>query len=79
MFAARAAWLRALSAATVQAAVPRTARPMEPPTCWPVLSRLEATPESPSLTRDSAVNDSGTDSSPSPQPTTRVGPRTVPA
>jgi len=29
-----------------QATVPNTASPVEPPTCWPVLSRLEATPES---------------------------------
>ena len=44
--AATAAWAWMLWATTVQATVPSSARPREPPTCWPVLSRLEATPES---------------------------------
>ena len=51
----------------------RCARPMEPPSCWPVLSRLEATPESASGTRFSATRDSVTNSRAAPAPMTMVG------
>ena len=41
-----ATWWRVLLATVVQATVPRAAKPIAPPTCWPVLSRLEARPRS---------------------------------
>lgn len=44
--AACATWVLMLSATVVQATVPSSASPIAPPTCWAVLSRLEATPES---------------------------------
>src|SRR5262249_18442852 len=74
--AAAAAWAWMLWAATVQATVPSSARPTEPPSCWPVLSRLEATPESASGTRFSATRDSVTNSRAVPAPMTMVGPST---
>jgi hypothetical protein len=44
--AAAAAWDRRLLATALQATVPRTASPIEPPTCCPTLIRLDATPAS---------------------------------
>src|SRR5690348_8995424 len=75
--AARAAWAWVLWAAAVQATVPSSARPMAPPSCWPVLSRLEATPESASGTRLSATRDNVTNSRAAPAPMTMVGPSTA--
>src|SRR5690348_4230538 len=49
-FAAAATWVLTLFATAVQATVPSSASPIAPPTCWAVLSRLEATPESCSAT-----------------------------
>ena len=69
------AWLRALFATAVQARpVPSVASPIAPPTTWPVLSRLEASPESWSRTRLSATSDSGTNSRLSPTPIASIGP-----
>jgi hypothetical protein len=39
--AAAAVWDRKLVATALHATVPRTASPIEPPTCWPTLTRLE--------------------------------------
>src|SRR5690242_6422215 len=50
-FAAAATWVLTLSATVVQATVPSSASPIAPPTCWAVLRRLEATPESCSASR----------------------------
>ena len=69
-----ATWLRTLFATAVQVTVPSAASPIAPPTCWPVLSRLEATPESSSRTRVSATSESGTNSMPSPAEVTSIGP-----
>jgi hypothetical protein len=41
--AAEAVWDRKLLATALRATVPRMASPIEPPTCWPTSSRLEAT------------------------------------
>ena len=76
--AAWATWWRVLLATVVQATVPRAARPIAPPTCWPVLSRLEARPESSSRTRDRATSESGTNSKPRPVAVTRTGPSSPP-
>ena len=62
--AAWATWCLTLLDTAVQVTVPRAASPIAPPTCWPVLSRLEATPESSPRTRVSATSDSGTNSMP---------------
>jgi PPP family 3-phenylpropionic acid transporter len=64
-------------ATAVHTTVPSSASPMEPPSCWPVLSRLEATPESASGTRFSATRDSVTNSRATPAPMTMVGPSTA--
>src|SRR6185437_7046334 len=50
-FAAAATWVLTLFATAVQAMVPSSASPIAPPTCWAVLRRLEATPESCSASR----------------------------
>src|SRR5690242_15557401 len=63
-FAACATWVLMLSATAVQATVPSSASPIAPPTCWAVLSRLEATPESCSSTLCRATRASGTNTRP---------------
>ena len=68
-----------LLATTVQATVPSTASPIEPPTCWPVLRKLAATPDSWSATLDMATRVTGTNSRPSPAAMTSIGPSTAPA
>src|ERR1700760_1473594 len=73
-FSAWANWVLTLSATVVQATVPSSASPIAPPTCWAVLSRLEATPESCSATLCRATRDSGTNTRPSPTELTRLGP-----
>ena len=77
--ASAATWLRALFDTTVQATVPSTASPIAPPTCWPVLSRLEASPASRSWTLDRATRVSGMNSMPSPAAVTIIGPSRPPA
>src|SRR5260370_26916535 len=72
--AAWATWCLTLFDTTVQVTVPRAASPIAPPTCWPVLSRLDATPESSPRTLLSATSDSGTNSMPSPAEVTSIGP-----
>src|SRR5258707_3257647 len=62
-----------------QATVPRIARPIDPPTCCPVLSSDDATPESLFGTFASATRDSGTNVSPIPRPTSIIGPSSPPA
>src|SRR5580698_8371031 len=63
-----------LFATVVQATVPSRASLIEPPTCWPVLSRLAAAPAVEAWTLDRATTDSGMNSMPSPAPATSVGP-----
>src|ERR1700759_4873291 len=63
-----------LFATGVPAPGPSRASPIAPPTCWAVLSRLEATPESCSATLCRATRDSGTNTRPSPSELTRLGP-----
>ena len=53
-------------ATALQATVPRIARPIDPPTCCPVLSSDDATPASLFGTFASATSDSGTKISPMP-------------
>src|ERR1700760_5039947 len=72
--AAAASWVLTLFATAVQATVPSSASPIAPPTCWAVLSRLEATPESCSATLYRATRASGTNTRPSPNELTSVGP-----
>jgi hypothetical protein len=48
--AAAAAWDRGLLATALHATVPTTASPIDPPTCRPTLTRLDATPASLSRT-----------------------------
>src|SRR6266699_564924 len=74
---AAVAFLR-LSAAVVQAIVPSAASPIAPPTCWPVLSRLAATPACCSATLCRATRASGTNSRPSPEEVTSIGPSSWP-
>src|SRR5258708_20023928 len=62
-----------------QATVPRIARPIDPPTCWPVLSSDDATPVSLFGTFASATRDSGTNVSPIPRPVSISGPSSPPA
>src|SRR6201982_2107913 len=76
-FAAAATWVLTLFATAVQATVPSSASPIAPPTCWAVLSRLEATPESCSATLYRATRASGTNTRPSPSELTSVGPRSL--
>src|SRR6201999_1407246 len=71
--------LSRLVANALHATVPRMASPIEPPTCWPVLSRLEATPVSSSRTLLSASSDSGTNIRPNPNAATIIGPSRPPA
>src|SRR6266700_3662387 len=54
--------LLAVFATTVQATVPRIASPIEAPTTWPVLIRLEARPASASCTVDREVKVRGVNS-----------------
>src|SRR5262249_50782884 len=75
----RDAWAWMLLATAVQATVPSTASPIEPPTCWPVLRMLAATPDSLSATRDIATRVAGTNSRPRPAAITSSGPSTAPA
>src|SRR5258708_6345933 len=72
--AAWATWCLMLFDTALQVTVPSAARPIAPPTCWPVFSRLEATPESSPRTRVSATSDSGTNSMPRPAEVTSMGP-----
>src|SRR5690242_19014072 len=72
--AACATWVLTLFATVVQATVPSSASPIAPPTCWAVLSRLEATPESCSATLCRATRASGTNTRPTPGELTRLGP-----
>ena len=51
----------------VAAAVARTARPMEPPTCWPTFSVADAIPASVSRTPVTAVMVMGTKMNPTPR------------
>ena len=76
--AACAAFL-AVFTTTVQATVPRIASPIEPPTTWPVLIRLEARPASALSTLDREVKVSGVNSRPRPAPVSSVGPSRPPA
>ena len=50
----------------------RTARPSDPPTCWVVLRRPEARPESSAATPLVAAIVMGTNDMPSPMPTTII-------
>src|SRR6202012_6203392 len=61
-----------------QATVPRIARPIDPPTCWPTLSSDDATPVSLFGTFASATRDSGTNVSPIPRPVSIIGPSSPP-
>src|SRR6478672_4140282 len=70
--AAACEWM--LFATALHATVPRMARPIDPPTCWPVFSSDDATPASLSPTLLSATSDSGTKISPSPAAVTSIGP-----
>src|SRR5258708_2798420 len=70
---------RRLLANVLHATVPSTASPIEPPTCWPVLSRLDATPAVCSSTLTSAVRFIGTNTKPRPNAVTIIGPRIPPA
>jgi len=74
-----AAELRAVLATTVQATVPSRASPIDPPTCWPTLGRLDARPASWSGTFDRAIRVTGMNSMPSPAAVTSVGPSSPPA
>src|SRR5271166_3630163 len=76
--AAAAACACRLFATALHATVPSTARPSAPPTCWPVLSRLEATPASVLATLVSAISESGTKISPMPAAVTIIGPSRPP-
>ena len=75
--AACAAFL-AVFTTTVEATVPRIASPIEAPTTWPVLIRLEARPASASCTLDREVKVSGVNSRPRPAPVSSVGPSRPP-
>src|SRR3984957_3367044 len=68
-----------LDAPADQATVPRIARPIDPPTCCPVLSSDDATPVSLFGTFASATSDSGTNVSPMPRPVSIIGPSMPPA
>ena len=57
----------------------RTARPSDPPTCWVVLSRPEARPESSRATPLVAAIVIGTKDMPSPTPMTTIAGSTRPA
>jgi hypothetical protein len=57
----------------------RTASPSDPPTCWVVLSRPEARPESPAATPLVAAIVIGTNDMPSPTPITTIAGSTRPA
>src|SRR6201997_4244654 len=61
------------------ATVPSIARPIDPPTCCPVLSSDDATPVSLFGTFASATSDSGTNVSPIPRPVSIIGPSRPPA
>src|ERR1700722_4500141 len=65
---------RAVLDTTVQATVPGRPRPIEPPTCWPTLGRLAASPASRSGTLDKAIRVTGMNSVPSPAAVTIRGP-----
>ena len=73
-FAAAAACEWRLVDTALHATVPRMARPIDPPTCWPVFSSEDATPASLSATLVSATSDSGTKVSPMPSAVTIIGP-----
>src|SRR5580698_9694244 len=77
-FAAAAAADRRLVATVLHATVPRTASPIEPPTCWPTLSMLDATPASALPTLVSETRDSGTNTRPSPSAVSIIGPSRPP-
>src|SRR5580693_7622221 len=77
--AAAAAWDRWLLATALQATVPTTASPIEPPTCRPTLFRLEAAPVSLVYTLLRMTRDIGTNSRPRPAPRSSAGPSIPPA
>ena len=71
--AAAAIWSFTLCATEVQATVPIAATPIEPPTCWPMLSRLDAAPASSFLTCKTTISVSGTNMRPMPTLSSYMG------
>ena len=73
-FAATSDLTLAMARDAIPQTVPNAASPTAPPTRWPVLSRLEVSPESWSGTRFKASSDSGTNRRPHPVAVTSIGP-----
>src|ERR1051326_6849715 len=75
---AAAAWDLTLLDTTVHTTLPSVAKPIAMPTCWPVLSRLAATPASCGPTPAVPVIVIGTKISPKPIEVSAIGPNTPP-